>query len=75
MIDKLHVYMCFQIASIISTAGIKTKFFPSPFLVSTSWVFILTESFRNDYVAVLRSVTEKNEMVDYLTVPPSSEMA
>ena len=43
MMDKVQVYMCLHlhIASIKSTAGNKTRLFPSPFL-------ILAESFRND---------------------------
>ena len=56
MMNKVHVYVCFHIASINSTAGKKARFFPSRFL-------ILAKAFRNDYVtacsSVLRSVTEK----------------
>ena len=68
--------MCLHIASIKSTAGNKTTFSPSPFLISTSRFFILAEAFRNDYVAAcstaLCSATEKNEMVG--DVPFSSKM-
>ena len=75
---KVHVYMCFHIASIESTAGNKTRFFPSPFLISTIWFLILAEAFRNDRVAAcstaLRSATEKNEMGGCVTVPCSSKM-
>ena len=70
--DKVHVYMCLHIASIESSAGNKTRFFPSPFLFSTSWFLILAEAFRNDHVAAcstaLRSATENIEMGGYVTV-------
>ena len=72
MTDKVHVYMCSLIASIESTAGNKTRLFPSPFLISTSLFLILTEGFRNDHVAAcstaLRNATENNEMGGYVTV-------
>ena len=75
---KVHIYMCLYIASIKSTAGNKTRFFPSPFLISTSQFLILAEAFRNDHIAAcstaLRSATEENEMGGYLTVPCSSKM-
>ena len=78
MMDKVHVYMCFHIASIRSTAGNKTRYFHNPFLISTSWFLILAEAFRNDHVAAcstaLRSATEKNELCGYVTVPCSSKM-
>ena len=41
MLEKVHVYMCLHIASFISTAENKTKFYPSPFLISTSRFCIL----------------------------------
>ena len=76
--DKLQVYMCFQIASNKSTAGNKTRFFRSPFLSSTGWFLVLAEAFRNDYVAAcstaLRSATENNELVGYVTVLCQSKM-
>ena len=69
--------MCLHIASIKSTAGNRTKFFPSPFFISTSWFCILVEAFLNDHVAAcstaLRSATEKYEMGGYVTVPCSSK--
>ena len=78
MMDKVHVYTCFYIASIKSTAGNKTKFFPNPLLISTSRFLILAEAFRYDHVAAcstaLRSATVKNEMGGYVTVPCSSKM-
>ena len=78
MMDKVHVYMSLHIASIKSTAGNKTRLFPSPFLISTSWFLILAEAFRNDHVAAcstaLRSATEKNEMGGYVTIPCLSKM-
>ena len=44
----------------------KNKFFPCPFLATTSWFLNLAEAFQNDYVAAgstpLRSATEKNEL-------------
>ena len=74
---KVHVYICLQIASIKSTAGNKTKFFPSPFLTSTSSFLILAEAFRKDYVAAcstaLRSDIEKKELGGYITVPCPSK--
>ena len=77
MIDKVHVYICLHFASIKFTAGIKTRLFASPFLISISWFIILAKAFRNDHVAVcstvLRSATEKNEVGDYVTVPCSSK--
>ena len=73
MMDKVHVYMCLHIASNKSTAGKKTRLFLSPFLISTSWFFILAEAFRNDHIAAcstaLRSATETNETGGYVTVP------
>ena len=73
--NEVHVYMCLHIATIKSTAGNKTRLFPSPFLISTSRFLILGKAFRNDYVAacstVLRSATERNEMGGYVTVPCS----
>ena len=78
MLHKLHLYMCFYIASIKSTAGNKTSSYPSPFRISTGWFLILVEVFRNDHVAAcitaLRSATEKSEMGGYVTVPCSSKM-
>ena len=77
MIGKVHVYMCSHIASIKSTAGNKTRIFPSPFLICTSSFLILAKAFRNDYVAActtaLRSAHGKNELGDYVTVPCPSE--
>ena len=75
--DKVHVYMSFHIASIKSTAGNKTRLFPSPLLIPTSWFLILVKAFWSDYVAacstVLRSAIENNEMCGYVTVPCSSK--
>ena len=78
MIDKVHLYMCLHIASIKSTLGSKTRFFPSPFLISTSRFLILAEAFQNDYVpargTALRSAIEKNELGGYATVTCPSQM-
>ena len=67
MVEKVHVYTCFHIASIKTTAGNEIRLFPLPFLVSTSWFLILAEAFRNDHVAAcstaLRSAIEKNKRV------------
>ena len=75
---KVHVYMCLHIASNKSTAENKTRFFLSPFLISTSRFLILAEAFRNDYVAAcsttLRSAAEENELGGYVTVPFPSKM-
>ena len=76
--DEVRVYMCLHIASFKFTAGNKIRFFPSPFLISTSSLFILAEAFRNDDVAAcstgLRSATEMNELGGYVIVPCSSKM-
>ena len=76
--DKVHVQMCLHIASIKSTAGNKTRFFPSPFHISTSSRPILAEAFRNYHVAAcntaLCSATEENESGGYVTVPCSSSV-
>ena len=73
MMEKVHVYMCLHIASITSTAGNETRFFPSPFLISTSSRLTLAETFRNDYVAAcstaLCSATDENELGGYVAVP------
>ena len=70
---KVHVYMCLRTTLIKSTAGNKTRFFPSPFHVSTSSRLTLAGAFRSDYVAAcstaLRSATEENESGGYVTVP------
>ena len=58
--------MCLHIASIKFNAGNKTRLFPSPFLIFTSRFLILTEAFRNDYVATCS--TEENEFRGYVTV-------
>ena len=59
------------------TAGNKTRFFPSPFHVSTSWRLTLAETFRNDHVAACstapRSATEEKESGGYVTVPCPSK--
>ena len=77
LMNKVDFHMCLQIALIKSTAGNRTRFFPSPFLVYTGCFFILAEAFRNDPVAAcsiaLRSATEKEEMGGYVTVPCSSK--
>ena len=76
--DKIHVYMGFHFASVNSTAGNKTRFFPSPFIISTSRFFILVKAFRSDHVAacgtVVRRDTEKNEMGGCIIVLCSSRM-
>ena len=78
MMDKVHVCMCLDISSIKSTAGNKTRFFPSPVLISTSSRLILAEAFWNDYLAAcstaLRSATEKNELGGYVTIQCLSKM-
>ena len=78
MMEKAYNCMCLQIASIKSTAGNKTRFFPCPFLISTSRFSVLAEAFRNKHVSAcstaLRSATEKNEIGGYVTVLCSSEM-
>ena len=69
---KVDVYMCLHFTSIKCTAGNKTRFFPRPFVISTSQFLILAEAIRDDYVAAcsttLRIATEKNELGGYVTV-------
>ena len=78
MMGKTHVYICLHNAPIKSTAGNKTKLFPSPFFISTSSRLTLAEAFRNDYVAAcgnaFRSATEENESGGYATVPCPSQV-
>ena len=75
--DKIHIYMCLQIEMYNSTAGNKTRYFSSPFLVSSSRFLVLAEAFRIDHVApcctALRSAIEKNEIGDKVTIPCSSK--
>ena len=77
MKDKVFIYMCLHIASIKSSAGNKTRFFPSPFLISTSRFLILAGAIRNDHVAscstALRNANEENELGGYVTVPCPSK--
>ena len=76
--DNVHVLMCLHILSIKSTAQNKTRFFPSPFLTSTSLLLLLAKEFGNNHVAAcstaLRSATEEIEIGGYVTVPCSSKM-
>ena len=70
--NEVHVYMRLHNASIKSTAGDKTKFFPTPFLISTRSRLTLAEAFQKVPVAAcsnaLRSATEENESGCYVTV-------
>ena len=65
LIENIHVYMGLHNASVKFTAGNKSRFFPSPFLISNSRFFILAETLRNDHVAAcstaLGSATEKKK--------------
>ena len=78
MTDKVHIYVFLHIASIKSTAGNRTRLFPSLFLISTGWFLILAKAMGNDYVAAcntaLHNATEKNEMGGYVTVPCLSKI-
>ena len=70
--------MWLHTALIKSTAGNKTRLFPSPFHVSTSSRLTLAGAFRSDYVAAcstpLRSATEENESGGYVAVPCPSKV-
>ena len=70
--------MWLHTASIKSTFGNKTRFFPSPFHVSTSSRITLAGAFRSAHVAAcstaLRSATEENESGGYVTVPCPSKV-
>ena len=78
MMDKVDVYMWLPTASTKSTAGNKTRPFPSPFHIFTSSRLTLAEAFRKDNVAscstALRSATEKNESGGYVTVQCPSKV-
>ena len=60
--EKTHVYMRLQNASIQSTAGNRTRLLSSPFHVSTSSGLTLAGAFRGGYVAAcstaFRSATD-----------------
>ena len=75
---KVPVYMWLQTASIKCTVGNKTRFFPSPFHVSTSSRLVLAGAFRSDYVAAcstaLGSATEENESAGYVAVACPSKV-
>ena len=73
------MFRCVYILHLINPLlGPKLGFFPRPFLISTSWLFILAEAFRNDHVAAcstaLRSATQNNELGGYVTIQCSSEI-
>ena len=76
--DKVHVYMWLQTASIKSTAGNKTGRFISPFHISTSSRLALAKAFRSDHVAAcstaLRIVPEENESGGHVVVPCPSKV-
>ena len=78
MMDEFHGYMRLHTASNKSTAGNKTKFFPSPFHNSTSSRLTLAKAFRNNHIAAcstaLRSATEENESGGYVTVSCPSKL-
>ena len=79
MMDKVHVYMRLHTASIKSTAGNETRFFRSPFHISTSSYLSLAEAFQNDHVAAcsiaLCSATEQNVSGGCVSVPCPSKVA
>ena len=70
--------MWLHTASIKSTAGNKTRIFPSPFHVSTRSRLTLAGAFRSDYVAVfstaLSSAIEENQLGGYVDVPCPSKV-
>ena len=76
--DKVHIKMCFHIASIKSTAVNKNRLLPSPFLISTNSFLILAEAFPNNHVAAcstaLRNATGINKMGGYVTIPCPSKL-
>ena len=77
LMDKVLVYMWLQIPSNESTAGKKSRFLLSRFLISTSGFLILAEAFQNDHEAAcstaLRSASESNEKGGYVSVPCPSQ--
>ena len=74
MMENFLFNMWLHTASIKSTAGNKTWFFPSPspFIISTSSRLTLAGAFGNDYLAAcsfaLRSATEEYESGGHVTV-------
>ena len=70
--------MLLHTASFKSTAGNKTRLFPSPFYISTSSRLTLAGAFRSDHVAAcstaLRSATEQKETGACVTVPCPSKV-
>ena len=70
--------MWLHTASINSTAGNKTRLFPSPIQVSTISRPTLAVTFRSDYVAACslayRSATEENDSGGYVDVPCPSKV-
>ena len=76
--EKSHVYMRLNTVMIKTTVANKTRFFPSPFHVSTGSSLTLAGPFRNDYVAAcstaLRSATEETESCGYVSVPCPSKV-
>ena len=76
--EKVHVFMWLHTASIKSTVGNKTRFFSSPFHVSTGSRLSLVGAFRSNYVSAcstaLRSATQEKESVGYVTIPCPSKV-
>ena len=70
--------MWLHIASIKSPVVNKTRFFPSPFHVSTSSRLTLAGAFRGDYVAAcstdFRSATQENDSGGHVDVPCPSKV-
>ena len=79
MMEKFEDCIWYYTASIKSTAGNKTRLFPSPFCISTSSRINLAGAFRSNHVAAcitaLRSAFEKIESVGHVTVPYLSKVA
>ena len=77
-VRNVHVYKWLHSALTKSRVGNKTRFFRSPFFVSTSSSLTLAVASRSDYVAAcstaLRSATDGNESCGYLAVPCPSKV-
>ena len=78
IVTENHNYMLGNDVASINLFWNKTRFFLSPFLVTTNRFLVLAEASRNHLVTgcstALRSATEENQTGGYITVPCSSRM-
>ena len=75
MMDKVHAYLCLHFASNNSTVWNNTRFFPSPFHVSTSPRLTLAGVFHVAACSIaLGTATDDYESGGYVTVPCPSKV-